>query len=91
VQKFLSLTPKPVVYLVLPVATGSMPCCQIDGTVIRDQEMPLTLQLAAEVKMPTIDLNTPTMGHPEYFSDGVHPTDAGYALIARLIHDGLLH
>jgi lysophospholipase L1-like esterase len=67
-----------------------MPCCQINGTVIHDEEVPLIRELAAQQLSPTIDLNTPTTGHPEYFVDGVHPTDSTYALVAQLMYNGLL-
>ena len=90
VEHFSALTPKPLVFLALPLATGNSPCCSIDGTVIHEEILPLIKQLAAEKNLPTIDLNTPTTGHPEYFGDGVHPTDAGYAVVAELMHDGLL-
>lgn len=85
-----SLATKPRVFLALPAATGNTPCCSIDGTVIHDEVLPLIKQVAAEKGLPTIDINTPTTGHPDYFIDGVHPTDAGYALIAQWMHDGLL-
>jgi hypothetical protein len=39
---------------------------------------------------PIIDVNTPTAGHPEYFSDdGVHPSDVGYRVIAQTIYTGI--
>ncbi|HYQ29874.1 MAG TPA: GDSL-type esterase/lipase family protein [Polyangiaceae bacterium] len=90
VEHFSALAPKPLVFLALPPATGNSPCCSIDGQVIHDEIVPLIKQLATEKDLPTIDLNTPTTGHPEYFGDGVHPTDAGYALIAGLMRDALL-
>ena len=90
VEHFSALTTKPVVFLALPLATGNSPCCSIDGKVIHDEIVPLIKQLAAEKNLPTIDLNTPTTGHPEYFGDGVHPTDAAYALVAGMMRDGLL-
>lgn len=90
VEHFSTLPSKPQVFLALPLATGNNPCCSIDGTVIHDQILPLIKQLAAEKGLPTIDLNTPTTGHPEYFGDGVHPTDDAYALVAKWMHDGLL-
>jgi len=90
VEHFGGLTPKPLVFLALPLATGNNPCCSIDGTVIHDQILPLIKQVAAEKNLPTIDLNTPTTGHPEYFGDGVHPNDDAYALVAKWMHDGLL-
>ena len=90
VEHFNALTPKPLVFLALPTSTGNNPCCSINGTVIHDEEVPLIKQLATEQSLPIIDLNTPTAGHPEYFGDGVHPTDAGYLIVAMLIHAGLL-
>jgi len=90
VEHFAELAPKPQVFLALPLSTGNNPCCSIDGTVIHDQIVPLIKQVAAEKGLPLIDLNTPTANHPQYFSDGVHPTDEGYALVATLMHDGLL-
>ena len=64
VEHFSALAPKPLVFLALPLATGNSPCCSIDGTVIHDEIVPLIKQLAAEKHLPTIDLNTPTTGHP---------------------------
>jgi lysophospholipase L1-like esterase len=90
VEHFLALTPKPEVFLGLPLSTGNSPCCTINGTVIHDEELPLIKQLANEKSLPIIDLNTPTANHPEYFVDGVHPTDAGYLIVAKLVHAGLL-
>jgi acyl-CoA thioesterase-1 len=89
VDHFANLSTHPQVFLVLPpqVYANSF---GIDGTVIDNQLIPIIQQVAAAKGVPVIDLNTPTMGHPELFSDGVHPTDAGYRLVAQLIHDGLL-
>jgi lysophospholipase L1-like esterase len=90
VEHFGALPSKPQIFLALPLSTGNNACCSIDGAVIKNEVLPLVKQLAAEKKLPTIDLNTPTTGHPEYFSDGVHPTDAAYALVAKWMQDGLL-
>jgi len=89
VDHFAGLPTKPVVYVVYPLATGTAPCCSIRGEVIHDQEVPLLKQLALEKHLPTIDLNTPTLNHPEYFGDGVHPNDAGYVVMTDLVKKGL--
>jgi lysophospholipase L1-like esterase len=89
VDHFLALSPKPVVYVGYPLATGTNPCCDIRGNVILNEQLPLLKQVAVEKRLPIIDLNTPTTGHPEYFGDGVHPTDAGYAVLAGLVKAGL--
>ena len=89
VDHFLGLPTKPTVYVAFPTATGNNPCCSIRGDVIHDQEIPLVQQLAIEKRVPIVDLNTPTQNHPEYFGDGVHPTDAGYGVLAQLVQEGL--
>ena len=94
VEHFSALPSKPVVYLVLPLSTGAncscgTLCCQISGSVIYDEQLPLIRQLAAEKGVPTIDLNAPTKGHPEYFSDGIHPNDNGYVVVAQTMLEGL--
>ena len=85
VDHFTALNPKPVVYVGYPLATGNSPCCDIRGDVIANEQLPLIKQLAVEKRLPIIDLNAPTTGHPEYFGDGVHPTDAGYLVLANLV------
>jgi acyl-CoA thioesterase-1 len=89
VKHFTDLPTKPVVYVGLPLATGTNPCCSIRGDVIHDQELPLLKQLAGELHLPIIDFNTGTTGHLDYFGDGVHPTDGGYAVMAMLAQQGL--
>ncbi|HEX2874788.1 MAG TPA: Ig-like domain-containing protein, partial [Polyangiaceae bacterium] len=89
VEHFAALPTKPVIYLGYPLATGNNPCCNIRGNIIHDEQLPLIKQLAMEKRLPIIDLNTPTTGHPEYFGDGVHPNDSGYAVMAGLVKKGL--
>ena len=89
VDHFASLPSHPVVYLALPpsIYTNTF---GISDAVVHDQIIPILNQVAADKGIPTIDVNTPTAGHSEDFSDGVHPTDAGYQLVAQVMHDGLL-
>jgi alpha-L-fucosidase 2 len=89
VDHFAQLPTHPLVFLALPPEAYSN-TYSIDGTTIDNQIIPIIKQVAAAKGVPIIDVNTPTMGHPELFSDGVHPTDSGYALVAQIIHDGLL-
>ncbi len=89
VDHFLELGTKPTVYVAFPTATGNNPCCEIRGDVIHDAQVPLIQQIAEERHLPIIDLNTPTLEHPEYFGDGVHPNDGGYGVVAGLVKEGL--
>jgi lysophospholipase L1-like esterase len=92
VDHFASLPTHPLVFLVFPTAiVGMVPQgVLINGTVIHDEEIPLIKQLAAEKGLPTIDANTPTMNHPEYFlPDHIHPNDVGYVALAQIVYNGL--
>ncbi|HXU60189.1 MAG TPA: GDSL-type esterase/lipase family protein [Polyangia bacterium] len=89
VDHFAQLQTHPLVFLALPpeIYTNSF---GIDAATMDNQIIPIIKQVAADKGVPIIDLNTPTKGHSELFSDGVHPTDQGYKLVAQIIHDGLL-
>src|SRR6185369_16745439 len=89
VDHFTNLSTHPVVYLAIPAAiyTNSF---GISESVTNNEIAPIIRQVATQKGMPIIDVHTPTAGHPEYFSDGVHPTDAGYMIVAQIMHDGLL-
>jgi lysophospholipase L1-like esterase len=89
VDHFTGLGTHPVVYLALPpaITTNSF---GISETVTYSQIDPIIQQVATQKGMPIIDVHAPTVTHPEDFQDGVHPTDAGYMLVAQVMHDGLL-
>jgi MYXO-CTERM domain-containing protein len=89
VDHFASLPTHPVVYLALPPRAFAN-TYGISGTIIHDQILPLIQQVATAKGVPIIDVDTPTASHPELFPDGVHPNDTGYALVAKVMHDGLL-
>jgi acyl-CoA thioesterase-1 len=89
VDHFASLPTHPLVYLALPPRAFAN-TYGISGTIIHDQMLPLLQQVAAAKGLPVIDVDTPTAPHPELFPDGVHPNDTGYALVAQVMHDGLL-
>ena len=89
VDHFATLPTHPVVYLALPLDAMAN-TFTISGPVIHDQIIPVINQVAADKGLPTIDLNTPTMGQTGYFTDGVHPNDGGYTVVADVMRDGLL-
>jgi lysophospholipase L1-like esterase len=89
VDHFAGLSTHPVVYLALPPAIYTN-TFGIDETVTSTGIDPVIQQVATQKGIPLIDIHTPTLGHAEEFQDGVHPTDAGYLILAQLMHDGLL-
>ena len=52
-----------------------------------DKEVVAAVQTVAEnTGLPVIDLHTLTVGHPEWFSDGLHPNKIGNSAIAQTIY-----
>jgi len=86
---FTSLATRPVVYLALPPAIYTNTFGIVESVTASEID-PIIRQVAMQKGVPIIDVHTPTTGHADYFSDGVHPTDAGYAFVAQVMHDGLL-
>ena len=89
VDHFASLPTHPLVYLAFPPRAFAN-TYGISGTIIHDQILPLIQQVATAKGVPIIDVDTPTASLSNLFPDGVHPNDTGYALVAKVMHDGLL-
>ena len=58
----------------------------IDPQVIREQLTKIIPRIAEKTGAGLIDLYTPTEGHPEYFTDGVHPNRQGNEVIAHEVY-----
>ena len=52
--------------------------------------IPQIEQVANELDLPTIDVNSPLTSYPEYFGDGVHPSIEAAMLIATAISDAII-
>ena len=65
----------------------------ITDAVVTNEVAPIQRRVAEEMQCVLVDTNAGTRGWldtPEsYLSDGVHPTDAGYAVLAQLFADGI--
>lgn len=46
-------------------------------------------QIANELDLPIIDVNSPLTGYPEYFGDGVHPSIEAAMIIATAINEAI--
>src|SRR4051812_41196534 len=89
VDHFTGLATRPVVYLAVPPAifTNSF---GISESVTNNEIAPIIRQVAMQKGTPIIDVHAVTASRADLFSDGVHPTDAGYLFLAQVMHDGLL-
>ena len=47
--------------------------------------MAIQKKIAEEKGLTVIDLNAYTVDHPDWFSDGVHPTEEGYRILAEFV------
>ena len=59
----------------------------INNDVIGGEIRNLVPDIAERSGCGTLDLYALTQDHPEYFVDGIHPTEEGYALIAQMVAD----
>jgi lysophospholipase L1-like esterase len=61
----------------------------LDNEKLEEGVIPRIEQVADELDLPTIDVNSVMETHSEYFKDGVHPNDEGAQVIANTISDSL--
>lgn len=88
VESFQSLPSKPLVYLAYPVPVFE-DRWGINGNIVKKKVLPAVKKIARKTNAKTIDLYTPFLGKAELTYDGVHPNDAGAALIAREVYKAI--
>jgi acyl-CoA thioesterase-1 len=89
IEELQALTPKPLVFLVLPPPAFSN-SYDIDGAVIANQIIPIIRSIAAELQLPLIDVHDALTGGAAETVDGVHPNDMGHAVIAQTMYNAIL-
>lgn len=92
IAKYQSLSTSPQVYICLvpPVYVPNPFGTSFDPAFIQNVVVPAISDIATETGVTLIDNNTPLLDHPEYFSDGVHPTEQGADIIASIVADALM-
>ena len=76
---------RPTVWLCLPVPIWPN-TYGINSTIMQNEVIPVIRQVATEKSLAVIDLNAPMQPFQAYFSDGVHPNNAGQDSIAHWIY-----
>jgi len=61
----------------------------LNSTSFVEGVIPRIEQVATAMGLPIINLYTPLINHPEYFSDGVHPNSEGAQIIANIIYKAI--
>jgi lysophospholipase L1-like esterase len=88
VRQFQAVPNHPKIWLVKPPAIYGTPY-GLSNTNLVNGIIPRIQQVADEMGLSTIDVYSATTGHPEYFSDGVHPNSTGAAVIAGVIANAI--
>ena len=93
VTVYQQLPSNPKVYVATPLpayADGSGKVrYDIQPDVISDEILPIVKRVAAETNAELIDLYPVFEGRTELYSDGLHPTAEGAALLARTVYDAI--
>ncbi len=88
VKSFKKLPSKPQVYICypIPVFEGKW---GINEVIVKSEMLPAIRKIARKTGVKTIDLYTPFIGKGDLTYDGIHPNEAGAALLARTIYEAL--
>jgi lysophospholipase L1-like esterase len=89
IRAFQSLESKPKVLIALPppVFNNSIGF----SPEIFSQNIVPDIELVANMtKLPMIEVYSSFLGHPQYFIDGVHPTDEGAKIIANITYNMII-
>jgi lysophospholipase L1-like esterase len=89
ISEFQGLASKPQIWLVLP------PPILKNGTGLSTEffeqnVVPNIEQVANKTNLPTINVYSASVNHPEYFPDGVHPNSEGSQLIANEVYKSII-
>jgi len=88
ISKYQTLVSKPKIWLVKPPPIFENDL-NLSETNLVQGVIPQIEQVANELDLPTIDLNTALINYPEYFGDGVHPSSEGAMFIASEISQAI--
>lgn len=90
---YLALETNPQIYIILPASLFKVGADNWNAVPwaanIENYSLPLLKQIAEEYKLPTVDMWTWSLSHPEVFTDGLHPKDNTYKDFAQAIYDGI--
>jgi lysophospholipase L1-like esterase len=82
IAAFQAISSKPDIWIVLPPPIFSDQGGKIDPEYFKDTLIPFIEQVANQTNLSTIDVFSALASYPDYFPDGIHPTDEAAKLIA---------
>jgi len=84
-DRFAGLPAKPKIWICTPAWVAKHYPGGHDEEVLAGEILPLIRAVAAEKKLPLIDIHAALDGKPEMYVDGVHPNAAGCAIMAQAV------
>ena len=87
---FAALPARPRIWICTPAWVAKHHPGGHDEKIIAGEIIPLIREVAAEKKLPLIDIHAAFEGKPELFADGVHPNAAGCAVLAQAVHKAIV-
>jgi lysophospholipase L1-like esterase len=88
ISAYQALDSDPQIWLVTPPPIFENEL-DLNETNLEQGVIPQIEQVANELSLPMIDVNTALINYPEYFGDGVHPSNEGAMLIASEINQAI--
>jgi lysophospholipase L1-like esterase len=88
IDQLSKLPAKPKIFICKPVPAFSSRW-GINQKIIRDELIPITVQIAKDKKLPVIDLYKALSGKKEMFPDTIHPNAAGAGVMAAVISEAI--
>ncbi|MGD6934446.1 MAG: GDSL-type esterase/lipase family protein [Candidatus Bathyarchaeia archaeon] len=86
INSFKELPSNPQIWITLPPPIYSNQSGAMDSEYFVQTVIPCIKQAANQTGLPTIDVYSALLGHPEYFKDGIHVNDAGAEIIANEVY-----
>jgi len=89
VKELAGVETSPRVYLALPTPIYGEGNWGLNEENLQAGVLPGIKQVAAELKLPVIDVHTALSDHPEYFKDRVHPNGEGPKVLAATVYKAI--
>jgi len=88
IGQFKAMENKPRIFIMKsPYIVATNRLTMSDAAVI--EQAALIDQIAHDENVGVLDAHTPTAGHDEFYTDGVHPNPAGTGLISKTVYEAL--
>jgi acyl-CoA thioesterase-1 len=88
INEYQTLPTEPEIWLVTPPPIYENDY-NWDNMILEEHLIPKIKQVATELDLPVIDVNSALTDYPQYFADGVHPNTEGASLITETIYQAI--